>query len=43
MIPQAVLPVPIEVQVSSIPVDVLRMGYVELAVIVLGVIDAVLA
>ena len=43
MIPKTVLPVPVKVQTGTILVDVLRMGYIELAVIVFGVIDAVLS
>ena len=43
VIPQTVLPVPVKVQTGSILVDVLRMGYIELPVIVFGVIDAVLS
>ena len=43
VIPQTVLSVPVKVQTGTILVDVLRMGYIELAVIVFGVIDAVLS
>ena len=43
MIPKPVLPVPIEIQARPALVDVVRMVYVELPVIVFGVIDAVLS
>ena len=42
VVSQTVLPVPVKVQAGSILVYVLRMGYIELPVIVFGVIDAVL-
>ena len=43
VISKAVLPIPIEVQACPAFVDVVRMVYVELPVIVFGVIDAVLS
>ena len=42
VIPKTVLPVPIEVQARPAFVDIVRMVYVELPVVVFGVIDAVL-
>ena len=43
MISQTILPVPVEVLVRPILVDVVRMGYIKLPVIVLGIVDPVLS